>query len=307
MSDNFSSFKFIIFIALIYLSGIFLAYTAIKNYGDFVPALDKHAFLYLYTIPGIKILTLEIAFKDFLNFFLIPIFGIIFGFDAINSEKNSGTLSKLVAQPIYRDSIINGKFLAGLTTLVILISSITFTIAGIGIFFLGIPPSSEEILRIFFFIGTAMFYGAFWLGLSILFSVLLNKVSASILISIAIWFFFLIFIFVIPNIIFESLSAGTATLAEQQNAYQLALSILRLSPIWLFFEVTNLLLIPTGSQLGLHPVTQESVANMLIQNPLSLQQSLIQVWPQIIAIIALALICFALSYILFMRQEIRST
>jgi ABC-2 type transport system permease protein len=45
----------------------------------------------------------------------------------------------------------------------------------------------------------------------------------------------------------------------------------------------------------------------MILSPLSLGQSLIQVWPQIVAIIALAIICFAISYIVFIKQEIRST
>jgi ABC-2 type transport system permease protein len=56
----------------------------------------------------------------------------------------------------------------------------------------------------------------------------------------------------------------------------------------------------------LQPVFESDVASM-ISNPLSLGQSLIQVWPQLVIIIALAIICFALSYVLFMRQEIRST
>jgi ABC-2 type transport system permease protein len=45
----------------------------------------------------------------------------------------------------------------------------------------------------------------------------------------------------------------------------------------------------------------------MLVNPLSLSQSLLQVWPQLVAIVALAIICFAASYIVFMRQEIRST
>jgi len=308
MSDNFGSIKFIIFLFLVFISGIFLAYTAITNIRDFIQPLEKHTFLYLFTIPGIKILTLEISFKEFLNFFFIPIFGIIFGFDAINSERNSGNLSRLLSQPIYRDNVINGKFLAGITTLIILIASITLVISGIGIRFLGILPSTEEILRIFSFLGTSIFYGAFWLGLSIFFSIIMNKVSASILTSIAIWFFFLIFIFVIPTILFDTLTSGeSVSSAEQIRIYQTALNVLRISPIWLFYEAANILLVPTGSHLNLRPVTAGKLENMIITNPLSLSQSLVQIWPQLVTIIALAIICFALSYLTFMRQEIRST
>jgi ABC-2 type transport system permease protein len=56
----------------------------------------------------------------------------------------------------------------------------------------------------------------------------------------------------------------------------------------------------------LQPVFESDIANM-IANPLSLGQSMIQVWPQLVIIVALAIICFSLSYVMFMRQEIRST
>jgi ABC-2 type transport system permease protein len=40
--------------------------------------------------------------------------------------------------------------------------------------------------------------------------------------------------------------------------------------------------------------------------PLSFGQSLLLVWPQVVGIIALAAVCFAASYIRFMREEIRA-
>ena len=36
--------------------------------------------------------------------------GLIIGFDTINRKRNEGTLSKFLSQPIYRDTVINGKF-----------------------------------------------------------------------------------------------------------------------------------------------------------------------------------------------------
>jgi len=46
---------------------------------------------------------------------------------------------------------------------------------------------------------------------------------------------------------------------------------------------------------------------MLLYRPLSLDQSLLVVWPQLTSLVCLTIICFAVSYIVFMRQEIRST
>jgi len=41
-------------------------------------------------------------------------------------------------------------------------------------------------------------------------------------------------------------------------------------------------------------------------SPLPFSQSLLLIWPQLVSIIALAAICFAVSYMRFMREEIRS-
>ena len=39
---------------------------------------------------------------------------------------------------------------------------------------------------------------------------------------------------------------------------------------------------------------------------LSFDQSLLVVWPQVVAIVALTAVCFALAYVAFMRQEVRA-
>jgi len=145
------------------------------------------------------------------------------------------------------------------------------------------------------------------MGLSILFSVIMEKTAASILTAIAIWIFLMFFLPIIANAIANGVApVENATTAVQIQNYTINQSILRISPSMLFTEVIAILLIPVGGHFMLQPVLESDLASM-IASPLSLGQSLIQVWPQLIAIIALAIICFALSYIAFMRQEIRST
>jgi len=304
LSDHFSSNRFLILLGLIYVAGLSSTYVAVSNIRDVASALDEHVFLYLFTTGG-DVLP---SFLTFISFF-IPIIGIIFGFDAINSERNSGNLSRLLSQPIYRDSVINGKFLAGITTLAIIISSIVFIIAGIGLFSIGVPPSSEDILRLFFFIMICVVYGGLWMGLSILFSVTMNRTAASILTAIAIWIFIMFFLPIIANAIANAMvPLDGASMAEQIRNYTIENSILRVSPSTLFSESVLILLLPSTGHLQLSVVSLATtdVSSMII-NPLSLSQSLLQVWPQLVAIVALAIICFAASYIVFMRQEIRST
>ena len=46
-----------------------------------------------------------------------PIVAIAVAFDSVNGEFNRRTISRILAQPIYRDALLFGKFLAGLATL----------------------------------------------------------------------------------------------------------------------------------------------------------------------------------------------
>jgi ABC-2 type transport system permease protein len=75
------------------------------------------------------------------------------------------------------------------------------------------------------------------------------------------------------------------------------------SPVALFWQVTVLLLVPTARSLG----QMIQSGGLLPSSALSLSQSLISVWPHLVSIIVLTVVCFAISYVKFMREEIRST
>jgi len=304
LADYFSSKKFLILLALVYLTGLTSIYASIQNIRSAAQSsTDVFVFLKLFTTSG-DVLP---SFLFFLSFF-IPIIGIVFGFDAINTERSSKNLSRLLSQPIYRDSIINGKFLAGITTMAIIIGSMIMIIAGIGLRVIGVPPNSEEILRILIFMFMCICYGTFWMALSMLFSVILDKTATSILTSIAIWIFFFFFVQIIASAVANAIAPvnESATLATQIKNFNIDLGIKRFSPSYLFTEAITILLVPSGSQFILRAVTTTDISKMIL-NPLSLGQSLVQVWPQIVAIVALAIICFSISYIVFIKQEIRST
>ena len=53
-------------------------------------------------------------------------------------------------------------------------------------------------------------------------------------------------------------------------------------------------------------MTQAQMAYML-PNPLSLGQSLLLIWPYLTIMVSLSAVCFGISYVVFMRQEIRAT
>jgi len=76
---------------------------------------------------------------------LVPLVGIAFGFDGINSERSQGTLSRLLAQPVHRDDIVNGKFVAGIAVIALMLGALATVTAGLGIVRLGIIPTPEEL------------------------------------------------------------------------------------------------------------------------------------------------------------------
>ena len=70
------------------------------------------------------------AFIGFLGF-LVPLIAIALTFDSINGEFNRRTLSRILAQPVYRDALLLGKFLSGLLTLAVIFSAIWLLISAV--------------------------------------------------------------------------------------------------------------------------------------------------------------------------------
>lgn len=314
LAENFSSWRFIILCALVLLTGIFAIYVAADNISAEVtelsksyyssPELTRFVFLRLYTTPS---QVLPFSFLTFIVF-LMPIVGIALGFDAINGERNGGTLSRLLSLPIFRDAVINGKFLAGVVTMAIMLVSTVMLVAGIGLIRIGIFPSPEEVIRLMAFLVVGVVYGAFWLGLAILFSILFRRVATSALASMAVWIFCIFFMFMLAVFIANIIAPvdQQSTLQESLRNKEVAITASHISPRTLFEEASFILLAPNARTMEQTLQYQVSDTQML-PGPLPLTQSLLIVWPQIIGLVTLTVVCFAISYIKFMREEIRAT
>jgi ABC-2 type transport system permease protein len=311
LADYFSSMRFFVLLVLtliITFLAVFQAFQVIKP-----GASTEFVFLKLFSSQLQGDFTWVINYPNLLAMFFIPILGLTLGITAVNSERSSGTLSRLMSQPIYRDAIINAKVLAGLFIIIIMTAISFLLISGIGLINInlssydlgfglqqigiGVPlPGLEEIIRLFFFWVVTIIYGAFWMGLAVLFSTVFRNISSSILSYLGIWLIFGVFLMFISNF----------GIVKNFNQF---LMISRISPSFLFIEVISLLLFPYTRGMGIYIdiIGGGDSVNYLMNTPLSLGQSLTVAWPQTIAIIALMIICFAISYLFFMRQEVRST
>lgn len=307
LADDFTSWRFIILFALVFLAGVFTLYVDGQNIGREVTGTTQFIFLKLYTtsdptLPGL------LQFLNLVAVFFVPIVGIALGFDAINEERNNGTMSRLLSQPIYRDAVINGKFLAGVVTIAIMITSIVLLVAGVGLRMLGVPPSSEEVIRLIIFLVVTIFYGAFWLGLAILFSIFFRRVATSALASIAVWIFLFFFMPMLAGLIANTVVPldRAATTKEYFSNLGIQSTVLQLSPVRLYQEAISVILVPGYRTMGQMIQLMGAGSVSLLPNPLSLGQSLLMVWPHLVSIVALTAVCFAVSYVKFMREEIRA-
>lgn len=303
LADHLVSRRFLILFILVLLAGIFATYVATQTIRETVSENTEFVFLTIFTTSGERLP----SFIFFLSLF-IPIISIALGFDAINSERNSGNLSRLLSQPIYRDAVVNGKFLAGLAVLAIIIISVIAIVAGMGLRIVGVPPGSEEALRLTVFAIISIIYGAFWMALATLFSILFKSATTSMLASIGLWIFFFFFMSMIAGAIANALAPldQSATVEMIARNAEIEGAIARISPRTLYEEATIALLVPEIGSLNLVLLMAAIIGGRML-TPLPFSQSLLLVWPQVVSIIALAAICFAVSYTRFMREEIRAT
>jgi ABC-2 type transport system permease protein len=307
MEDHFSSIRFLLISALIVMVGVIIASMVGMSIQKESEGMAKPTFIFLWLFTSTGKL---FSFVQFIGFFG-PLIGIFLGFDSVNRERVSRTLSKLVSQPIYRDSIINAKFLSGVAMITIVLVAIVLIISGLGLRLIGVVPGAEEVWRLVIYLITSILYISFWLGISILFSVVFRSTATSALASLAVWIFFSFFVSLGAGAVANAIapiseSASGVDVNMEMNA-KIQRTISLFSPMTLYGEATSPMLNPMRKAAKLvfvGPIEQLSMSRF--QNPLPLIQSIFIVIPHLISIVATTVLCFGVCYLVFMRQEIRT-
>jgi ABC-2 type transport system permease protein len=299
MADHLTSVRMRILEILIVLTAGGTVYSAMQSLKGNV-SQDQFLYLQLFTTSQDPLP----AFVQFLVF-LVPLIAISLAFDAINGEFSRRTLSRVLAQPIYRDALLMGKFLAGLLTLALVFTAIWLLIFGLGIVGLGVPPGGEEVARSLWFLVATIFYGGIWLSIAMVFSVVFRQSATAAMAAIAVWLFFTVFWNIIAGVLAPILSPVRLGLTQELVAQaQTQLILSRLSPNTLYAESMIAILSPQIRSLGI--VLPVQLEGAVMGTPLPISQSLLLVWPQLTSLIGITILLFALGYVLFQRQEIRA-
>jgi ABC-2 type transport system permease protein len=178
---------------------------------------------------------------------------------------------------------------------------------------IGVVPGAEEVLRLVIYVVISLLYISFWLGISILFSVIFKSAATSALASLAIWIFFSFFVSLGASVLSDAVAPVTQTAsgvdAEMLIRHERIQRLTSLvSPMTLYSEATTTILDPmrktTRTLILMGPLERFSMSRF--QSPLPLLESIFIVIPHIISIVAITLLCFGICYLVFMRQEIRT-
>jgi ABC-2 type transport system permease protein len=305
--DHLLSVRFIVLLLVLGLSAAIPLYFAAGTIRAAAPDASgaSAVFLFLFAL-GAK----EIQNQSVFTFvgIVAPLLGLAFAFDAVNGERSEGTLPRLLAQPIHRDDVINGKFAAGMAVIGLVLVSVIVLIGGFGLLRLGIVPHHQEILRLVLWVVVTFLYVAVWLAFGLLLSVLVRRAATAALIGFGVWLLLTIFGGLITSFLGGLLTpAADASADTILGSLQLQQLITRLLPSTLYNEISLVLLNPSVTQIST-PATidQFQQAQQQIPTLFSLDQSILLVWPHVVALIALTVACFAAAYVSFMRQEVRA-
>jgi len=245
-----------------------------------------------------------------------PVMGLALGCDAISGEREKGTLKLILSQPVYRDTVINGKFLAATSGLSLAILITSLMSVGASIIVIGVTPTAQEALRMALFLLFSILFTMTYYGISILLSTILKKTSQSVILSVVVW---AIFAFVVP--ILASLIAftiappytGSATPDENftspydegswRRHMAVSEAISSISPNYHFNKIGQYLL--TGYREYSMPPPGANQGGTVEVVETSVLSSLMYAGPNILVLVIVTALVFILSYITFTRQEVR--
>ncbi|MFL5722207.1 MAG: ABC transporter permease [Chloroflexota bacterium] len=305
--DHLLSVRFIVLLVVLGLAAAIPLYFAADRIRTLAPAASgaPAVFLALFTLGSEQVDLLRV---DAFVGMVAPLLGLAFAFDAVNGERAEGTLPRLLAQPIYRDDVINGKFTAGMAVIGLVLVSVIVFIAGFGMLRLGIVPHGSEVLRLASWVLVTFVYVGLWLAFGLLLSVLLRRAATAALIGFGVWLLVSVFGGLITTIVTGFLRpTADASIDTVLGNAQLQQLISRLMPSTLYAEISRVILNPSVTQVSA-PTTIGQVVQgqQRIDTLLSLDQSLLLVWPQMVALVGLTIVCFGAAYVAFMRQEVRA-
>lgn len=283
-----------------------------------------------------------LIFRSFSSSFITVgwLLAIAIGFDLISKEKETGSLKLLLARPTFRDSIINGKIIGSASILIVSLAA-TFMIALAILLFANVVPAGDDLARLItFFVMIVLFCIAF-LAIGIAASAVSKNSTIAVLLAIG----FVVFSLLLPNfsssvsdIVLGPAPAMTISAIDTSGSSNGGQDLIaysggngtrstirmQINPEFTSYENTRNqiteamdLLSPTSDLNGIASVVIDRQQSPVSNNAIgrfqfngdtatpSLGSSLPSILPQILALLVMTIVGFAISYAKFTRMDVR--
>jgi len=215
--DYLTSKRFLLIFAVLLLMSIAAIIAGVASYNSQLATYNQElstppisplsGFIFKPQMPSVLLI-----FQSFIVSFMTVgwLLAIAIGFDLISKEKEGGSLKLLLARPVFRDSIINGKILGATAVLVVALAA-TFLVAVALLLFQGIVPAWSDLITLLTFFLILVLFSLAFLAVAIAASALAKNSTIAILMAIG----FVVFSLLIPSF---SSSFGSAILGSAPQA-----------------------------------------------------------------------------------------
>jgi len=303
-------------------------------------SLQEMSYLTMY-MPSV----LEVFIKMIPMFSIIGMMlGMSLGFDAISSERDEGSIKFMISSPIYRDSIINGKALGALITLGAAMGAV-FLISVAVVLIKGIVPSGDDLLRIGCFFLAGLIYCMVFYAISLLLSTITRNTTTAVISATWFIFMLIILASMSPQIgaavtgiiygpqpsVYSMMDTQPQVMSSDNSTYaprdsqknymnyvskqfEISGDIDMLSPFGDFGGfmgqgsggIGSMLLSKTPTDASSTLSDQSSMSSgTYTPKQYSLLDSIMYVKVQIMVLLIYLIVAFAISYVAFMRMDVR--
>jgi ABC-2 type transport system permease protein len=329
------------------LNGITDYHTSVEAYNNLQRAVSHEwgATMTEDTYQKMKPSVLQVFYRMSTLFTIAGgVLGIAMGFDLITKEKESKSLKILLAHPVFRDQVINGKALGGIAAILLALGCVIAVSLGI-LLVSGIVPDISELLPILLFCAATFLFIFSYFTIALLMSAICEDSGRSLVYSLILFVILGSFIPAVANspLVMDIVIGPAPDLpqiipdpalkdqnreawdmydrqTQERGEKEMKVGDLRylFSPQENYIRITTFLTSPVKTSEMLYPVMAKgwgyinetskdiSVGVMYEQvADFDFSQILTMIFGNLIALLILPLIFFGLAYVSFMRMDIR--
>ncbi|NQS77124.1 MAG: ABC transporter permease [Methanoculleus bourgensis] len=228
------------------------------------------------------------------------ILALALGFDLVSKEKESRSLKTLLARPVYRDEIINGKALGGVALLALVVGSALLLSTALLLVF-SFVPSPDDLWMILTYAGVTLLFLVTFFSIALALSTLCRKSGSALLLAVVV---FILLVFLAP---YTTAQVGMALMMEKPDpgayggdtsseGYQ--------AEITAYAE--QMKVIESAVNLLSPQMAVNTLINGISRSPgATLEDTLGKIWSSIAALTIYPVVFFAIAYTRFLRMDIR--